>query len=175
MSLETRTEFMGANCDGSLQSGTIARALVASPDKKLTVREYVDSSGLTNFKCFESATYAFDGGFKIDKLMFNEFWQVVAKKQGMHVHTLTLNWLGYDGEYKNQRQNFVAYLKRQNIPFEELSSSDTHIQSYPSIMKEMKDIAANNIERAKFLVMNSRDFKKAIMKLSTKKGNDIRE
>src|SRR5580658_10643559 len=42
-------------------------------------------------------------------------------------------------------------------------------------MKEMKDIAANNIERAKFLVMNSRDFKKAIMKLSTKKGNDIRE
>jgi len=50
-----------------------------------------------------------------------------------------------------------------------------YIQSYPSIMKEMKDIAANNIERAKFLVMNSRDFKKAIMKLSTKKGNDIRE
>jgi hypothetical protein len=66
MSVEMRTEFMG-----SLQSGTIARALVASPDKKLTVREYVDSSG-----------------FKIDKLMFNEFWQVVAKKQGTHVGTL---------------------------------------------------------------------------------------
>jgi hypothetical protein len=55
---------MGVSCDGSLQSGTIARALVASPDKKLTVREYVDSSG-----------------FKIDKLMFNEFWQVVAKTE----------------------------------------------------------------------------------------------
>src|SRR5579864_3812112 len=36
-----------------------------------------------------------------------------------------------------------------------------YIQSYTSIMKEMKDIAANNIERAKFLVMNSRDFKKS--------------
>src|SRR5579864_2171628 len=48
MSLETRTEFMGVRCDGSIQNGTIARA----PDKKLSVREYVDSSG-----------------FKIDKLI----------------------------------------------------------------------------------------------------------
>jgi len=31
------------------------------------------------------------------------------------------------------------------------------------------------IAKQKWLVMNSRDFKKAIMKLSTKKGNDIRE
>jgi hypothetical protein len=55
---------MGVRCDDSIKSGTIARALVSSPDKKLTVREYVDSSG-----------------FKIDKLMFNEFWQVVAKSR----------------------------------------------------------------------------------------------
>jgi hypothetical protein len=54
------------------------------------------------------------------------------------VHTLTLNWLGYDG---------VNGKISWRIPFEELSSSDTHT----SIMKEMKDIAANNIERAKFL------------------------
>jgi hypothetical protein len=64
MSLETKTEFMGASCDGSIKSGTIAKALVASSDKKLNVQEYVDSSG-----------------FKIDKLMFNEFWQVVAKSR----------------------------------------------------------------------------------------------
>jgi len=157
MSLETRTEFMGVS-DGSLQSGTIARALVASPDKKLTVREYVDSSG-----------------FKIDKLMFNEFWQVVAKKQGTHVGTLMLNWLGYEGTNKTQKQKFTDYLKRQAIPFEELSSSDERVRLFPSMLKEIKEITTNNIERVKFLLMNSRDFKKAIMKLSTKKGNDIRE
>jgi hypothetical protein len=156
--METRTEFMGVSCDGSLQSGTIARALVASPDKKLSVREYVDSSG-----------------FKIDKLMFNEFWQVVAKKQGTHVGTLMLNWLGYEGTNKTQKQKFTDYLKRQAIPFEELSSSDERVRLFPSMLKEIKEITTNNIERVKFLLMNSRDFKKAIMKLSTKKGNDIRE
>jgi len=80
MSLETSTEFMGVRCDGSLQSGTIARALVASPDKKLSVQEYVDSSG-----------------FKIDKLMFNEFWQVMTTNCGTHMGTTTLEWLGSNG------------------------------------------------------------------------------
>jgi Mor family transcriptional regulator len=158
MSLETKTEFMGASCDGSIKSGTIAKALVASSDKKLNVQEYVDSSG-----------------FKIDKLMFNEFWQVVAKKQGTHVGTLMLNWLGYEGTNKTQKQKFTDYLKRQAIPFEELSSSDERVRLFPSMLKEIKEITTNNIERVKFLLMNSRDFKKAIMKLSTKKGNDIRE
>jgi hypothetical protein len=83
MSLETRTEFMGVRCDGSLQSGTIARALVASPDKKLSVQEYVDSSG-----------------FKIE-LMFNEFWQVMTTNCGTHMGTTTLEWLGYEGDEKN--------------------------------------------------------------------------
>jgi hypothetical protein len=156
--METRTEFMGVSCDGSLQSGTIARALVASPDKKLSVREYVDSSG-----------------FKIDKLMFNEFWQVVAKNRGMHMHTSTLNWLGYDGEYKNQRQNFITYLKRNDISYEQLRSTDDRINEYPTIADEMKEMRPVEISKAKWIVMNSRDFKKAIMKLSTKKGNDIRE
>src|SRR5579864_8981030 len=89
MSLETKTEFMGA------------KALVASSDKKLNVQEYVDSSG-----------------FKIDKLMFNEFWQVVAKKQGAHVGTLLLRWLGYEGRETDAKRKFTDYLKRQNIPFE---------------------------------------------------------
>jgi hypothetical protein len=158
MSLETSTEFMGVSCDGSLQSGTIARALVASPDKKLSVHEFVDSSG-----------------FKIDKLMFNEFWQIVAKKRGTHVGASVLTWLGYEGEYKNQRQKFIDYLNRNAISYEQLRSTDDRINEYSTIADEMKEMRPVEISKAKWIVMNSRDFKKAIMKLSTKKGNDIRE
>jgi hypothetical protein len=158
MSLETSTEFMGVSCDGSLQSGTIARALVASPDKKLSVQEFVDSSG-----------------FKIDKLMFNEFWQIVAKKRGTHVGASVLTWLGYEGEYKNQRQKFIDYLNRNAISYEQLRSTDDRINEYPTIADEMKEMRPVEISKAKWIVMNSRDFKKAIMKLSTKKGHDIRE
>ena len=110
MSLETSTEFMGVSCDGSLQSGTIARALVASPDKKLSVREYVDSSG-----------------FKIDKLMFNEFWQVMTiKSNSAHMGTMLLEWLGYEGRDTDAKRKFIDYLKRNDIPFTELKSSDKY-------------------------------------------------
>jgi hypothetical protein len=156
MSLETRTEFMGVSCDGSLQSGTIARALVASPDKKLSVHEFVDSSG-----------------FKIDKLMFNEFWQIVAKKRATHMGSSMLEWLGYEGKPYHQKQKFTDYLKRNEIAYEQLRSTDDRINEYPTIADEMKEMRPVEISKAKWIVMNSRDFKKAIMKLSTKKGNDI--
>src|SRR5579864_3540147 len=158
MSLETSTEFMGVRCDGSLQSGTIARALVASPDKKLSVREYVDSSG-----------------FKIDQLMLNEFWQIVAKNRATHVRSSMLEWLGYEGKPYHQKQMFTDYLKRNEIAYEQLRSSDDRINEYPTIADEMKEMRPVEISKAKWLVMNSRDFKKEIIKLSTKKGNDIRE
>jgi hypothetical protein len=93
--------------------------------------------------------------------MFNEFWQVVAKKQGTHVGTLMLNWLGYEGTNKTQKQKFTDYLKRQAIPFEELSSSDERVRLFPSMLKEIKEITTNNIERVKFLLMNSRDFQES--------------
>jgi MSV199 domain/Protein of unknown function (DUF3627) len=156
MSLEMRTEFMGVRCDGSLQSGTIARALVASPDKKLSVR---DSSG-----------------FKIDKLMFNEFWQAMTiKSNSAHVGTMLLEWLGYEGRDTDAKRKFIDYLKRNDIPFTELKSSDERINTHPSILEAIKTMHPKDIAKQKWLVMNSRDFKKAIMKLSTKKGNDIRE
>jgi hypothetical protein len=84
-------------------------------------------------------------------------------------------WLGYEGDEKNQKQKFTDYLKRVDISFEQLCSTDDRINAYQSIVDEMKDMHLKAIAKQKWLVMNSRDFKKAIMKLSTKKGNNIRE
>jgi MSV199 domain/Protein of unknown function (DUF3627) len=158
MSLESKTEFMGTNYDGAIRSGTISRAMVASPDKKLNVQEYVDSSG-----------------FKIDQLMFNEFWQVMTRKVSPHLGANILEWLGYEGDAKRQKEKFIAYLKRNDIPYTELVESDKTIQTYPSILEAMKTMHKKDIAKQKWLIMNSRDFKKAIMKLSTKRGDAIRE
>jgi MSV199 domain/Protein of unknown function (DUF3627) len=156
--METKTVFMGVDCDGAIQSGTIARALVASPDRKLNVQEYVDSSG-----------------FNIDGLMFNEFWQVIAKRRRSHMGPSLLEWLGYEGDGKTQKRKFKEFLDRNNISYEQLSSSDDRINEYSTITDEMKEMRPVEISKAKWLIMNSRDFKKAIMKLSTKRGDAIRE
>jgi hypothetical protein len=71
-------------------------------------------------------------------------------------------------------KTFITYLKRNDISYEQLRSTDDRINEYSTIADEMKEMRPVEI-KAKWIVMNSRDFKKAIMKLSTKKGNDIRE
>jgi hypothetical protein len=86
-----------------------------------------------------------------------------------------LEWLGYEGDIKTQRRKFKEFLDRNAISYEQLRSSDDRINEYQTIADEMKEMRPVEISKAKWIVMNSRDFKKAIMKLSTKKGNDIRE
>ena len=87
---------------------------------------------------------------------------------------VTLEWLGYSGEPNKQKEKFIAYLKRNDIAYEEIIHTDARISRYPSILK---DIASkpSQFSQCKWLIMKSRDFKKAIMKLSTSRGNDIRE
>jgi hypothetical protein len=52
--------------------------------------------------------------------------------------TLLLRWLGYEGRETDAKRKFTDYLKRQNIPFEELSSSDERVRLFPSMLKEIK-------------------------------------
>jgi MSV199 domain/Protein of unknown function (DUF3627) len=65
-------------------------------------------------------------------------------------------------------------LKRNEIAYLEITHTDKRARDYPSIQQEMLT-KPRQIGQCKWLVMKSRDFKKAIMKLSTKRGNAIRE
>ena len=57
--------------------------------------------------------------FKLNT-MFDYFWQVVVGNvTGSHLTTSVLEWFGYEGEYKVQKQNFVKMLKRNNIFYQE--------------------------------------------------------
>lgn len=114
---------------------------------------------------------------KTTEFKINEhLWQVVVTKNlPLHVSGQILEWLGYEGEPNKRKEKFIAYLKRNNIGYEELKNDDERVQLYPTIQTEILSIGNNNVKKVKWLIMNSRDFKKAIMKLSTKHGDTIRD
>jgi FtsZ-binding cell division protein ZapB len=149
------SHFMGVSSEDEA-TDMVAIAMGKSMDK-LSIYDFVRASG-----------------FVIDETMFDHFWQVVATNNPPHVGGVILNWLGYSGDPNKQREKFVAYLKRNEIAYLEITHTDKRARDYPSIQQEMLT-KPRQIGQCKWLVMKSRDFKKAIMKLSTKRGDAIRE
>jgi hypothetical protein len=44
--------------------------------------------------------------FKLNMTMFDYFWQIVVGNQCSLITTLVLEWFGYEGDIRSQRQNF---------------------------------------------------------------------
>jgi hypothetical protein len=112
--------------------------------------------------------------FELNEVMFDYFWQVMVGNTPIHLGRRVLEWFGYEGEIFSQKQKFVSMLKRNDIGFTELASDNKEIELYPTIKVELAFLPSN-IKNSKFLVMEPRNLKKAIMKLNTKNGNAIRE
>ncbi|CCV02313.1 hypothetical protein IIV30_118R [Invertebrate iridescent virus 30] len=113
--------------------------------------------------------------FKLNMVMFDYFWQVMIGNRRVHVHPAVLEWFGYEGEIKEQRKNFVRMLKRNNISFNELTSSNEEIKQYPTIQQELVTYNEGAKACAKFLIIEPDNLKMAIMQLKTKNGDTIRQ
>ena len=114
--------------------------------------------------------------FKINMTMFDYFWQVVVGNQCVHLVTLVFEWFGYEGEIREQKRNFIKMLKNNNIPYRELAYKDQEIDQYPTIQEELQLLPHDAAKtRSKFLIMEPKDLKMAIMQLKTKNGHKIRE
>ncbi|ADO00488.1 hypothetical protein WIV_gp144 [Wiseana iridescent virus] len=113
--------------------------------------------------------------FKINSVMFDYFWQVVVGNHSVHLVTMIFDWFGYEGENKEQKRNFKKMLKNNNISYRELTHKDNEIELYPSIKKELSKMATCDIVKSKFLIMEPKDLKMAIMQLKTKNGHTIRQ
>jgi hypothetical protein len=57
-------------------------------------------------------------------------------------------------------------LKRNNIAYSELTQSDDEIQRYPTISEEIS-LLPSNVRHSKFLIMEPKNIKMAIMQLKT--------
>jgi len=106
---------------------------------------------------------------------FQELWYPISKKIGILLTTYLLEWMGYAGEYKIQKQNFVKLLDNNKIPYEEISYTDHRFIEYPGMKKEIEQTNKNILMRKKWLVMNIRDFKKTVIRLNTKNGEIVRD
>ena len=137
----------------------VTRAMNASLTTKLSIHQFVTATE-----------------FKIDPIMVNYFWQVVTKSCGAHMRTTVLKFIGYDSnDDKLNKRNFIHYLKRQNIPYDELLHNDERCKMYDDIVTEQRNMKPKALAKQKWLVMNSRDFKRSIMGLRTKQADAIRD
>ncbi|CCV02252.1 hypothetical protein IIV30_057R [Invertebrate iridescent virus 30] len=128
-----------------------------------------------SFKLLDITKFIEITEFKLNMVMFDYFWQiVVGQVTGLHVSTSILQWFGYTGEYKAQKDAFLRILKRNNISYQELTQKDKKIEMYPTIQEELQ-LIPSNVKHSKFLIMEPDDLKMAIMQLKTKNGNTIRQ
>jgi hypothetical protein len=112
--------------------------------------------------------------FKLNMTMFDYFWQVVVGNTPGHVARRVLEWFGYDGDYSEQKRLFTRMLNNNKINYRELTQKDKEIKLYPSIQQELQALPIN-VTNSKFLIMEPRDLKMAIMQLKTKNGHIIRD
>jgi len=112
--------------------------------------------------------------FKLNMVMFDYFWQVVVGNTRVHLSSALLEWFGYEGEVKDQKRAFTKMLKRNGISFNELSQHDKEIELYPTIKEELQ-LLPSNVTNTRFILMEPKDLKMAIMQLKTKNGHIIRQ
>jgi hypothetical protein len=112
--------------------------------------------------------------FKLNMVMFDYFWQVVVGSTSSAITTRVLEWFGYEGDFKIQKQNFIRMLKNNTIIYKELTQKDKEIELYPEIQNEIQALPSN-VQNSKFLIMEPDDIKMAIMQLKTKNGHAIRQ
>jgi hypothetical protein len=112
--------------------------------------------------------------FKLNMIMFDYFWQVMVGNTGSAITTSVLEWFGYEGDFKIQKQNFIRMLKNNAIYYKELTQKDKEIELYPTIQQEIQKLPSN-VQHSKFLIMEPDDIKMAIMQLKTKNGYIIRQ
>lgn len=79
--------------------------------------------------------------------------------------------MGYSGTDKKQQEKFKELLIRSGINYSEVSFEEGKHNRF--IEHEAQTITPNNLERKRWIVIDVRSFKKAIMKLNTKNSDRI--
>lgn len=109
-----------------------------------------------------------------DNLGFDVLWDsLTGKRRCIHVDTSLLEWLGYSGPEKLHKHNFINLLDRNNISYKYLSYQDPLIEQFTEIQEEIKHMRPVDKPRKRWIIMETKNFKKAIMCLNTTRREDI--
>jgi hypothetical protein len=110
-----------------------------------------------------------------DNLGFDVLWDSMVGRQCAHVGTLLLNWMGYEGQDRFNKQKFVQLLESNDIEYKEIGYQDSLVEQFPEIQEEIKKLVPMHLARKKWLIMDPDNFKEAIMSLTTKRSKEIRK
>ncbi|CCV02461.1 hypothetical protein IIV31_089R [Armadillidium vulgare iridescent virus] len=113
--------------------------------------------------------------FPIDPVMLDQFWQSMESGKPLYISKTMLEWMGYSGTLRSQKQTFKGLLDRHEIPVKELTSSMDDCCLFPDIKKDMCTLPSKASSQMKWMIMDPEDYKLAILKLNTKNGDMIRK
>jgi hypothetical protein len=87
-----------------------------------------------------------------------------------------LEWMGFKGKDNSIKQfNFSKVLRSHKIPYDEIGYDHPLVIEYPCVQREAQLIPANNITRKKWICMDVRAFKKAVLRLNTENSEIVRD
>jgi hypothetical protein len=110
-----------------------------------------------------------------DNLGFDVLWDSLGGRQYIYIYILLLEWLGYSGPKEAQKQVFLNLLDRNNISYTLLRYQDPLVEEFPKIQQEIKTMVPMHRSRKQWIIMEVKNFKRAIMKLNTKRRDDIQD
>ncbi|CCV01691.1 hypothetical protein IIV22_014R [Invertebrate iridescent virus 22] len=135
-------------------------------------------------KLMDILTFVKEVNFEIkDNLGFDVLWDSMTETSRcppygasyVYVHTSLLEWLGYEGTFKKQKENFIKLLDNNEIEYNEISHNNTLINQFTEIMEEISIMRSVDKPRKRWLIMEPDNFKEAIMCLTTKRSKEIRK
>jgi hypothetical protein len=117
--------------------------------------------------------------FDITSEWFQDLWYPLSKNQGPLQGALEkvenqpiiltqnlLEWMGYKGRKEADKQDkFCRLLRSLEIPYYEIGYDHPLAIEYPCVQKEAQLIPANNITRKKWISIDVKAFKKAVLRL----------
>ncbi|CCV01995.1 hypothetical protein IIV22A_151R [Invertebrate iridescent virus 22] len=120
-------------------------------------------------------TFVKEVNFEIkDNLGFDVLWDSMTSKRFAHVGESTLEWLGYN-DHKDRKRKFLDLLESNEIVYQEIDYQDPLIKQFPKIIKELSIMRSVDKPRKRWLIMEPKNFKEAIMCLTTKRSKEIRK
>lgn len=113
--------------------------------------------------------------FNIDSFMIDKFWHSINENTPIYISREILDWMGYTGGFNAQRRSFKKLLSNNLIVFSELKTEDPKCDFFEDIKKDMLCLSKAVTAQSKWIIMNSDDFKDAILMLNTKNSGKIRK
>jgi mRNA-degrading endonuclease YafQ of YafQ-DinJ toxin-antitoxin module len=138
--------------------------------------ERVISALEKNFQFMDILAFIREINFEIkDNLGFDVLWDSLSGKRCIYIYTSLLEWLGYEGMENLQKHAFLNLLDRNQIIYKTIGFQDPLIYEFPELQKEIEKMRPVDRPRKRWIIMDPKNFKKAIMKLKTKRRDDIQD